>query len=202
MSAPPSPLITNSPLTSHILALLSSFLLSTSTLIFISSSTQIIQRDTRAATTAISIPPKHHHKTTANMPVKWDAEKDQFLLLQLINDPTTNIKKEQFDNIIAAWRKYLCGPIQTAESCLLTARLFSPHSRVLTPTSSHFLPYSPFTFHSLRPTYFYIFIVVITHHPVLLLDLSVSSSAFYFTYPAYSSISPLLLTSYHDDTNS
>ncbi|TKX25973.1 hypothetical protein C1H76_1819 [Elsinoe australis] len=50
------------------------------------------------------------------MPVKWDAQKDQFLLLQITAYITLN--KEHFDNIIAAWPTETLGekPTQRAIS--------------------------------------------------------------------------------------
>lgn len=43
--------------------------------------------------------------STVIMPVNWDAQKDQFLLLQIIADKSINISKAHYDNILAAWRK-------------------------------------------------------------------------------------------------
>lgn len=39
------------------------------------------------------------------MPVKWDSEKDKFILNVLLTDPSVNIGAAAIENIIKSWRK-------------------------------------------------------------------------------------------------
>lgn len=44
------------------------------------------------------------------MPVKWDAEKDKFILNCLLLDPSINIGSAAIESIISSWRKSLDSP--------------------------------------------------------------------------------------------